>query len=145
MLCPAPGDLPNLGIKSRSSALQADSLSFELPGKSFIFLLHFKQRMSLLQSYCAYNLFFYLNFTCILGLLKIVSTKSNKLFWHIVDNDRHYNKLKQERRGFFPIMTKTPMMLPFRLHTFKVTNRNKYIPFIDYVSQGKFIIASQQI
>ena len=31
---PTPGDLPNQGIKSTSSALQADSLSTVLPGKS---------------------------------------------------------------------------------------------------------------
>ena len=30
---PAPGDLPNLGIKPGSPALQADSLPAELPGK----------------------------------------------------------------------------------------------------------------
>ena len=30
---PPPGDLPNPGIKPRSPALQADSLSSELPGK----------------------------------------------------------------------------------------------------------------
>ena len=30
-----PGDLPNPGIKPGSSALQADSLPAELPGKSF--------------------------------------------------------------------------------------------------------------
>ena len=31
--CPPPGDLPNPGIKSRSPALQMDSLLFEPPGK----------------------------------------------------------------------------------------------------------------
>ena len=31
--CPPPGDLPNPWIKPRSPALQADSLSSELPGK----------------------------------------------------------------------------------------------------------------
>ena len=31
--CPAPGDLPNPGNKPRSSALQADSLLSEPPGK----------------------------------------------------------------------------------------------------------------
>ena len=31
--CPSPGDLPNPGIKPRSSALHADSLLSELPGK----------------------------------------------------------------------------------------------------------------
>jgi len=31
--CPPPGDLPDLGIELRSPALQADSLSAELPGK----------------------------------------------------------------------------------------------------------------
>ena len=31
--CPAPGDLPNPGIKPRSSALQMDSLPSELSGK----------------------------------------------------------------------------------------------------------------
>ena len=31
---PSPGDLPNPGIKPRSPALQADSLSSEPPGKS---------------------------------------------------------------------------------------------------------------
>ena len=30
---PSPGDLPNLGIKPRCPALQADSLPTELPGK----------------------------------------------------------------------------------------------------------------
>ena len=32
-ICPSPGDLPNPGIEPRSSALQADSLPSELPGK----------------------------------------------------------------------------------------------------------------
>jgi len=32
-LFPSPRDLPNSGIKPRSPALQADSLSSELPGK----------------------------------------------------------------------------------------------------------------
>ena len=31
---PSPGDLPNLGIESRSPVLQADSLPSEPPGKS---------------------------------------------------------------------------------------------------------------
>ena len=31
--CPPPGDLPNPGIKSRSPALQMDSLLIEPPGK----------------------------------------------------------------------------------------------------------------
>ena len=31
--CPPPGDLPNPGIKPKSSALQADSLPSETPGK----------------------------------------------------------------------------------------------------------------
>ena len=35
---PSPGDLPNPGIKSRSPALQADSLPSEPPGKPFISL-----------------------------------------------------------------------------------------------------------
>ena len=30
---PSPGDLPNPGIETRSPALQADALTFELPGK----------------------------------------------------------------------------------------------------------------
>ena len=34
--CPPPGDLPNLGIKPRSSSLQADSLPSELLGSSWI-------------------------------------------------------------------------------------------------------------
>ena len=33
MTCPPPGDLPNPGIKPRSSALQEDSLRAEPPGK----------------------------------------------------------------------------------------------------------------
>ena len=33
LLSPSPGDLPDPGIKSRSPALQADSLSAEPPGK----------------------------------------------------------------------------------------------------------------
>ena len=33
ILCPPPGDCPNPGIKHRSPALQADSLSSEPPGK----------------------------------------------------------------------------------------------------------------
>ena len=37
--CPAPGDLPILGIESRSLALKADSLLAELPGNpSFCYL-----------------------------------------------------------------------------------------------------------
>ena len=31
---PSPGDLPDPGIKPGSLALQADSLSFEIPGKT---------------------------------------------------------------------------------------------------------------
>ena len=33
LLCPSSGDRPNPGIEPRSSALQADSLPVELPGK----------------------------------------------------------------------------------------------------------------
>ena len=33
LLCPPPGDLPNLGIKLRSHTLQADSLPSQPPGK----------------------------------------------------------------------------------------------------------------
>ena len=36
--CPPPEDLPNPGIKSRSPALQVDSLPYESPGKSTLFL-----------------------------------------------------------------------------------------------------------
>ena len=36
---PSPGDLPNPGIKPRSPALQADSLSAELPGKPLLKVL----------------------------------------------------------------------------------------------------------
>ena len=35
---PSPGDLPDPGIKPRSPALQADSLPFEPPGKSYIYI-----------------------------------------------------------------------------------------------------------
>ena len=34
---PSPGDLPNPGVKSRSPALQADSLPAEPPGKPIFF------------------------------------------------------------------------------------------------------------
>ena len=46
--CPPPGDLPNLGIKTRSTALQADSLPSEPPGKFTRLqrLLHFFLRSS---------------------------------------------------------------------------------------------------
>ena len=36
LLFPSPGDLPDPEIEPRSSALQADSLSFEPPGKPFV-------------------------------------------------------------------------------------------------------------
>ena len=42
---PSPGDLPNPGIEPRSSALQADMLLFEPPGKPYrqrSFLFFFK-------------------------------------------------------------------------------------------------------
>ena len=35
--CPPPGDLPNPGIELKSPALQVDSLSAELPGKTLAF------------------------------------------------------------------------------------------------------------
>ena len=34
--CPPPGDFPNPGIKSRSPALQGDSLPSEPPGKPYL-------------------------------------------------------------------------------------------------------------
>ena len=34
---PSPGDLPNLGIEDESPALQADSLPFELPEKTYVY------------------------------------------------------------------------------------------------------------
>ena len=37
---PSPGNLPNLGIKPGSPALQADSLPSEPPGKPFIMVLN---------------------------------------------------------------------------------------------------------
>ena len=42
--CPPPGDLPNPGIESRYSALQADSLLAELPGKSNKDLIYSKKK-----------------------------------------------------------------------------------------------------
>ena len=33
---PSPGDLPNPGIETRSPALRADSLSFELPQEALL-------------------------------------------------------------------------------------------------------------
>ena len=41
-VCPLPGDLPNLGIKPRSPALQADSLLSEPPGKPIhtVYFIH---------------------------------------------------------------------------------------------------------
>ena len=47
LLCSPPGDLPNPGIKPRSSTLQVDSLPAALPGKPS-HLLH--------RSYLSYNL-----------------------------------------------------------------------------------------
>ena len=49
---PSPGDLPNPGIKPRSSTLQADSLPFEPPGKPTLIMvitsqLAFAMRLSL--------------------------------------------------------------------------------------------------
>ena len=35
LLFPSPGDFPDPGVEPGSSALQADSLPSELPGKSF--------------------------------------------------------------------------------------------------------------
>ena len=34
---PSPGDLPNPGIEDESPALQADSLPFELPEKTYVY------------------------------------------------------------------------------------------------------------
>ena len=39
---PSPGDLPNVGIESRSPALQADSLPTELQGKPTIAKCYFQ-------------------------------------------------------------------------------------------------------
>ena len=41
--CPSPGDLPNPGIKPRSSTLQADSLPSEPPGNPKSTILLFKK------------------------------------------------------------------------------------------------------
>ena len=41
--CPFPGDLPDPGIKPGSSALQADSLRSEPPGKHKIYGLEVKE------------------------------------------------------------------------------------------------------
>ena len=38
LLFPSPGDLPDPGIKPGSSALQADSLPIELPGKPLLII-----------------------------------------------------------------------------------------------------------
>ena len=37
---PSPGDLPDPGIEPRSPTLEADALTSEPPGKSFIMKLH---------------------------------------------------------------------------------------------------------
>ena len=37
---PSPGDLPDPGIEPRSPALQADALTFELPGKTTLYKAH---------------------------------------------------------------------------------------------------------
>jgi len=41
---PSPGDLPNLGIEPRSSALQADSLLCDPPGKPIIIVILEKKK-----------------------------------------------------------------------------------------------------
>ena len=43
-VCPLPGDLPNLGIKPRSPALQADSLLSEPPGKPMVAVMMYISR-----------------------------------------------------------------------------------------------------
>ena len=40
--CPPPGDLPDPGIEPRSTALQADSLPTEPPGKPSALLSHIR-------------------------------------------------------------------------------------------------------
>ena len=56
-LFPPTGDLPNSGIKPRSPALEADSLSAEPPGKQkeftyiFFFLFFFKEWINNLHTY----------------------------------------------------------------------------------------------
>ena len=40
LIFPSPGECPNPGIKPRSPALQADSLSTEAPGKSILIYSH---------------------------------------------------------------------------------------------------------
>ena len=40
----SPGDLPNLGIKPGSPALQADSLPYEPPGKPYLFWFAVKKK-----------------------------------------------------------------------------------------------------
>ena len=40
--CLSPGDLPNPGVKSRSPALQADSLPSEPPGKCIVYSLDYQ-------------------------------------------------------------------------------------------------------
>ena len=48
LLCPPPGDLPNLGMEPKSPALQADSLSPEPPGK-------LQGRGGLISSFCSHS------------------------------------------------------------------------------------------
>ena len=48
---PSPGDLPNLGIESRSPALQADALLSEPLGRPFIDKLKLKRLVSCLKTH----------------------------------------------------------------------------------------------
>ena len=51
LLCPPPGDLPNLGIKPTSPTLQVDYLPSELPGKPSVYSYANRMAISTLQGW----------------------------------------------------------------------------------------------
>ena len=64
---PSPGDLPNPGIEPRSPALQADTLTSELPGKGLLKILSFSSEVSTIVWHFIYYSLLLLISSSILG------------------------------------------------------------------------------
>ena len=61
---PPPGDLPDLGIESRSPALQADNLPSESPGKPWSVLFHWDLHHTPLKTLVPLNFLIFYTILC---------------------------------------------------------------------------------
>ena len=123
---PSPGDLPDLGVKPGSAALQADSLLSQTPGKtswlSRIFAIGFWIQVSLLPRLLASwkNLSFLSNW---LSIFEFSFWVALRVWWHLAFSSKsNWNQtLLASQRMDFLLKTIPNLVAPKRLHGGNVT------------------------